>query len=140
MTTKEHNESATKGLLDTSVFIARESGGPLDVSGLPEESYVSVITRAELQAGVLAARDAPTRARRLSALDLVAGLTLLPVDAHAATHWAALRAELAAVGRKVNVNDLWIAAIALAHGLPIVTQDSGFDPLVDLGGPAVFRV
>jgi predicted nucleic acid-binding protein len=33
---------------------------------------------------------------------------------------------LAAAGRRVNVNDLWIAAIALAHGLPVVTQDGDF--------------
>ena len=37
-------------------------------------------------------------------------------------------------------NDLWIAAVALANGLPVVTQDSGFDVLAELGALEVIRV
>jgi predicted nucleic acid-binding protein len=40
---------------------------------------------------------------------------------------------LAEAGRRVNVNDLWIAATAVANGLPVVTRDDDFDPLADLG-------
>jgi predicted nucleic acid-binding protein len=43
-----------RGLLDTSVFIAAESGRPLDEERIPEEAALSVVTLAELQAGVLA--------------------------------------------------------------------------------------
>src|ERR1700681_3681721 len=50
-----------KGLVDTSVFIAREAGRPLE--SLPDEPAVSVVTLAELHLGVLRARDAQTRAR-----------------------------------------------------------------------------
>ena len=48
---------STRGVLDTSVFIAAESGRSLNEELLPEESAISVITLAELQAGVLAAKD-----------------------------------------------------------------------------------
>ncbi|MGH8776222.1 MAG: hypothetical protein ACRDWI_14015 [Jiangellaceae bacterium] len=34
----------TVGLLDTSVFIGRESGRRVDVDGLPHESAVSAVT------------------------------------------------------------------------------------------------
>ncbi|GAA4721453.1 hypothetical protein APR04_001512 [Promicromonospora umidemergens] len=129
-----------RGLLDTSVFIASESGRPLDASALPEESFVSVITRAELQAGVLAARDSETRARRLATLDAIGALELLPVDAGAASHWARLRIKLAENKRRLNVNDLWIASIALANNLPVVTQDADFEPLNELGALTVVRV
>jgi predicted nucleic acid-binding protein len=27
------------------------------------------------------------------------------------------------------VNDSWIAATAIAHGVPVVTQDSGYDAM-----------
>lgn len=37
-------------------------------------------------------------------------------------------------------HDLWIAAIALANGLPVVTQDDGFDILTDIAGPAAIKV
>ena len=44
-----------EGLLDTSVFIASESGRELRHERLPARGYVCVVTVAELQAGVLAA-------------------------------------------------------------------------------------
>ncbi len=45
-----------EGLLDTSVFIASESGRELRQERLPARGFVCVVTVAELQAGVLAAR------------------------------------------------------------------------------------
>jgi predicted nucleic acid-binding protein len=38
------------------------------------------------------------------------------------------------------MNDLWIAAVAAANDLPIVTQDSDYDPLEAIGGPQVIRI
>jgi predicted nucleic acid-binding protein len=38
------------------------------------------------------------------------------------------------------VNDLWIAATAIAQGLPVVTQDMDFDPLEDVLGLTIVRV
>lgn len=129
-----------RGLLDTSVFIANESGRPLDVSALPDESAISVITIAELRAGVLAAADVDVRSRRLATLDALADIKVLPVDVEVANMWAQLRVKLAEAGRRVNVNDLWIAATAAACGLPVVTQDNDFDPLNGLGGLRVVKV
>lgn len=128
------------GLLDTSVLIASESGRELDRDAIPDEVAVSVVTVAELQAGVLAAKDVETRARRLATLDSIADLEPRQVDTEAAHVWARLRVRLAEEGRRVNVNDLWIASVAVANGLPVVTQDADYDPLVDLGGPEVIRV
>ncbi len=130
----------TRGLLDTSVFIADESGRPLDVPSLPDESAVSVVTLAELHAGVLAATDTDTRATRLATLNLLADMHVLPIDDRAALAWARLRVHLADAGRRVNVNDLWIAATAVSHGLPVVTQDTDFDPLADIVGLTIVRV
>ncbi|MGB3909191.1 MAG: type II toxin-antitoxin system VapC family toxin [Pseudolysinimonas sp.] len=128
------------GLLDTSVLIASEIGRSLDETALPEQVAVSVITIAELHAGVHAARDADIRSRRMATLDSVAGLVPLPVDASAAKEWARLRFRLAENGRGINVNDLWIASIAVARGIPVVTQDDDFAVLAGLGGPDVIKV
>ena len=132
--------STTQALLDTSVFIASASGRPLDSSALPDESFISVITLAELRAGVHAAPDTATRAVRLKTLEAIADIDALPVNEDAAGHWAMLRFRLHEAGRRVNVNDLWIASVALAHGLAVVTQDRGFDALADLGGPEIVQV
>ncbi|MGC1512086.1 MAG: hypothetical protein WA797_04135, partial [Acidimicrobiales bacterium] len=58
----------TRGLADTTVFIARESGRPIRADAIPSEVGVSVITIGELRAGVLAALDVETRDRRLGTL------------------------------------------------------------------------
>jgi predicted nucleic acid-binding protein len=132
--------SPTQGLLDTSVLIATESGRPLDTAALPDEVFVSAVTIAELHAGVLAAADTATRSRRLATLDALSTLEPLPIDVVAASHWARLRVRLHEEGRRVNVNDLWIAAVAAANNLPVVSQDSDYDALESIGGPAVIRV
>lgn len=131
--------SARPALLDTSVFIARESGRSLEVSAIPEDTTVCVITLAELQAGVLAAPDTATRSRRLATLGVASTVEPLPVTAEAARRWAELRVRLAEEGRRAKVNDLWIAAVALANDMDVVTQDDDFDVIEECGGPAIIR-
>jgi predicted nucleic acid-binding protein len=129
-----------RGVLDTSVFIAAESGRSIQVDLLPEESVVSAITVGELQVGVLAATDLDVRARRLATLAAIADVEVLVIDAEVAAAWARLRVHLIERGRRINVNDLWIAATATANGLPVVTQDDDFAPLDGVGGLSVVRV
>jgi predicted nucleic acid-binding protein len=130
----------SRGLLDTSVFIANETGRPLDVGRLPDQVAISVVTLAELNAGVLAAKDVETRALRLATVEALADIELLPVDAATAMMWARMRVQLAESGRRVNVNAMWIAATAATRGLPVVTQDSDFDPLAGIAGLRVVKV
>jgi predicted nucleic acid-binding protein len=128
------------GVLDTSVFIASETGRALDESAMPDEVATTVITLAELNAGVLAADSAEVRARRLTTLDAVADMVALPVDEDAAREWARLRVHLAETGRRMGINDLWIAAIAVSRGLPVVTQDDDFAALDGAFGFTAVRV
>lgn len=129
-------------LVDTSVFIALESGRTVDHRKLPDRAGVSlsVVTLAELTAGVLAARDTETRIRRMATLDGVADIDVVPVDQPAAVAWARLRALLEERNRRLNVNDLWIAATALSRGIPVVTQDDDFEPLEGATGLQIIRV
>lgn len=91
-----------RGLLDTSVLIAAEDGRRLAVDRPPDESAVSAITVGELHAGVLAAQDLDTRARRLATLDAVADMELLPIDDQVAAAWGRLRVHLAQSGRRLT--------------------------------------
>ncbi len=129
-----------RGLIDTSVYIATESGRQLDLTALPDEWFASVVTLAELTSGVLAAKDLPTRSRRLRTLNLMDDAELLPIDEEVASEWARLRAQVSAAGRRANINDLWIAATAAAHRMPVVTQDADFDLLAEIGGIEIIRV
>ena len=112
---------------DTSLFIANESGRALDWRRVPERLFVSIVTFAELRAGVLAA-DAPAlRARRLATLERVQRLQPVPIDERVAEAWAVLRLELRDAGVRLKANDAWIAATALSLGLPLLTQDGDFN-------------
>lgn len=114
------------------MFIAREGGRSLDTDTLPDELAVSVITIGELRAGVLAASTVEVRDQRLATLTAALQLDPVPVDNSVAAEWARLRVLLRDRGQRMPVNDSWIAATALALGVPVVTQDDGFPDLEDL--------
>jgi predicted nucleic acid-binding protein len=114
------------GLLDTSVFIARESGRSL--GDLPDHVAVSVVTIGELQLGVLAADD-ETRPRRADTLALARSADPFPISEAIMVRWARLVADCRAAGsaRAVKLTDALIASTAVEHGLPVVTQDDDYD-------------
>mgnify|MGYP001170204331 FL=1 len=127
----------SRGLGDTTLFIAGETNRPLDSSALPEEIGVSVITIGELRAGVLAAADVETRDRRLATLTRALAMQPIPVDDQVADAWAKLRLLLRDSAQRMPVNDSWIAATAMSLGVPVVTQDEDY---VELPGLAVIKV
>jgi predicted nucleic acid-binding protein len=113
-------------VLDTSIFVAVEQGRALE-RPLPEEVSVSVVTLAELELGVLVARDPDARAQRLATLTRVREETAgLPADHRVASAYARLAAAELAAGRRPRVHDTWIAATALVHGAQVWTQDADF--------------
>ena len=122
----------TRGLADTSVFIARESGRPIQASLLPDELAVSIITIGELRAGVLAASDVTTRDTRLATLTAAMTLDPIAIDDDVVAQWARLRVMLRDSGQRMPVNDSWIAATAMALQVPIVTQDDDYINLAEL--------
>lgn len=47
---------------------------------------------------------------------------------------------MAEAGRRVRVNDLWIAATAAVHHIPAVTQDGDFDVVEGVRGLEIVKV
>jgi predicted nucleic acid-binding protein len=100
--------------MDTSLLVGAAA------TGIAESFALSVVTVGELRLGILAAGTQPIRAARLARLTaILENTTVLPVDDSVASQYAELRA---ATGR-LPTNDLWIAATAAAHKLPLVTGD-----------------
>lgn len=114
----------TRGLLDTSVFIAREQSRALDA--LPAQTAVSVVTLGELQLGVLAATDDDVRARRAATLELARAADPIGVGEPVMSTFARLVHDCRAAGVRATVLDALIAATAIEYGLPVVTQDDDF--------------
>ena len=116
----------TSGLLDTSVFIANESGRPLGV--LPDTVAVSVVTIGELELGVRATDDDELRMRRAETLALARGADPIPITESVMSAWTRLVIDCrrAGIHSTVRLTDALIAATAIDRGLPVVTQDDGF--------------
>ena len=113
-----------RGLIDTSVVIDLERIAPAD---LPLEIAVSAMTLAELAAGPHATADPAERARRQERLQRAeATFEPLPVDAAVARAYGRVYAAVAAAGPKARGRravDLFIAATALAAGIPLYTRN-----------------
>lgn len=124
-----------RGLLDTSVVIALEG---IDPEALPEEPAISAQTLAELAAGPHATDDAAERARRQDRLQrMEAVLDPLPFGDGAARAYGRVYAATRSRDRKprgARAVDLFIAAVALAHELPLFTRNpDDFSHLEDIG-------
>ncbi len=111
------------------MFIAREVERPL--GQVPERVAVSVITIGALELGVLAAVDETVLARRADTLALAREFDPIPVSEPVMTAWARLVMDCrrAGVHRIVRLSDALIAATAIAHGLPVITQDEDFSQI-----------
>ena len=115
--------SDSAGLLDTSVVIAL---GALVVADLPNESFISAITLAELSVGPLVATTPDERVRRQSVLQVAeASFSPLPFDAETARVFGRVTAALRDSGRKTRARayDALIAATAIRHELPVYTRN-----------------
>jgi predicted nucleic acid-binding protein len=126
-----------RALADTSIFIGLEATRFDAVRFADYEWGVSAVTLGELRLGVLQAQGPDIVSRRLSTYQLARRFQPLAVDEDVSEAWALLVSRLRAERRKVPINDSWIAATAIAHGVPVVTQDADYD---DMPGVEVVRI
>ena len=119
-----------RALADTSVFIGLEGDG--STQSFREFRVGCLRDNAGGVAGPRAA-SSESRGRLPQAVDRPAAqrLEALAVD-EGVEVWVLLISRLRAAGRKAPINDSWIAATAIAHGVLIVTQDSDYDGIPDL--------
>lgn len=124
-------------LLDTSVIL--DLSDPEVVGALPEETSISVVTSAELAAGPLLTDDPAERARRQRRLhEVEAVYDPIPVDASVARAFGSVASAVRRAGRQPRRRqfDLLIAAVALAHDLPLGTRNGddlvGLDQVIDV--------
>jgi tRNA(fMet)-specific endonuclease VapC len=87
-----------------------------------ERKYLCPIVSAELYFG--AYRSADITAGLTQVQTFCAAFRSLPFDETAAQKYGALRADLAQRGELIGPNDMFIAAIALAHEAVLVTHNT----------------
>ena len=128
-----------RGLLDTNTLILLPRID--DAAFLPQEPLISTVTLAELSVGPLvASSDAEREVRQAHVQQAEANFEPLPFDAAAARAFGRVAASLRRAGRKRSARayDAMIAAVALAHGLPLHTCNP--DDFSDIDGLVVVTV
>ena len=114
-------------ILDTNGLSAMADG---DASLEPllqqaAEIAVPVIVLGEYRYGIRQSRHRIRYERWLA--KVLAGCRVLAVDEETPGHYAEIRDELKRSGRPIPGNDVWIAALARQHSLPLLSRDQHFD-------------
>ena len=111
--------------LDSSVLIdliKGRIGAPKAVSQFTSPS-ISHVVFGELLLGIYKA-DYPTEIFKV--LEALKDITILHADAVTATLYAQIRSELEKQGSSIPQNDIWIAAVTIQMGVPLITRDQHF--------------
>lgn len=94
------------------------------------EIAVPVIVLGEFRYGIRRSRGRARYERWLA--ESISSYRVLAVDEPVAERYAEIRDELKQKGRPIPANDLWIAALARLHDLPVLSRDHHFDSVPGL--------
>lgn len=114
-------------ILDTNALSAFFDGETeiVELISGADAIHLPVIVIGEYRFGLRASRLRSQREPKLDAFTKVC--TVLPVLESTTSAYAAIRHDLRRTGKPIPENDVWIAALALEYGLPILTEDRHFD-------------
>jgi tRNA(fMet)-specific endonuclease VapC len=93
-------------------------------------TFVPSIVIGELYFGAYKSTRVQSNVTRLE--EFIAGNIILNCDAATGDYYGQIKTLLKTKGRPIPENDIWIAAIALQHGLSLVTRDAHFDVVDNL--------
>ncbi len=115
-----------KFLLDTNAVIRVFAGEPAVAGALKEarEVFLSTIVLGELYFGARKSRHVQRNLARID--EFAASSALLTLDVETVRKYGEVKNGLRQKGRPIPENDIWVAAIALQHGLTILTRDDHF--------------
>ena len=119
-------------MLDTNICIYAMKRRRGFYARLPlQDCGVSIVVLGELEFG---AHGSDRSAQSFAAIhDFAASVQVVELDALVAREYGRLRAHLRSIGKPISPNDMWIAAHALARGVPLVTHNlSEFRRVPDL--------
>jgi tRNA(fMet)-specific endonuclease VapC len=119
-------------LLDSNIIIAlfADEVAIKDSLAKAEEVFVPSIAIGELYFG--ARKSVRTRDNLARIDEFAANNVVLGCDTDTARRYGEIKAGLRLKGNPLPENDIWIAAIALQHGLTMITRDTHFNEIENL--------
>ena len=121
-------------LLDTNRYTDFVKGDPETVQILTEADriYVPFVVLAELRAGFACGRITRQNEAALVLFLNNKRVDVLYADARTTQVYAEVFAQLREQGTPIPTNDIWIAALAIQHTLPLCSRDRHFECLPQL--------
>lgn len=114
-------------ILDTNGLSAMADGdaGLEPILAQASELAVPVIVLGEFLYGIVQSLYRQRYEKWLG--EVIAAYRILRVDEGTAGEYANIRDELKRRGRPIPANDVWIAALARQHSMPVLSRDEHFD-------------
>ncbi len=121
-----------KFLLDTNIVIALFADDNTVKTRLQqaEEVFVASTAVGELYYGAIKSSQIGANLARIG--EFVASIPVLSCDIATARQYAEIKNDLRRRGRPIPENDIWIAGVAVQHGLTLATRDAHFAQVVGL--------
>ncbi len=114
-------------ILDTNALSATADDAPGITEALAkvQSAAIPVIVLGEYRFGVSQSRKRIELEEWL--LKSLPAFRILEITVNTAHHYADLRGELKQAGKPIPSNDIWIAALARQHQMPVLSRDKHFD-------------
>ena len=107
-----------------SAFFAGEASA-VERLAAADAVYLPVIVLGEFRYGLAGSRKRKEWEPRL--MNFAGSCTVLPVRETTTLPYARIRDQLRKAGTPIPENDIWIAALALEYGQPILSRETHFD-------------
>ena len=123
-----------KIIIDTNRYTDMARGDPLVIDTIEraENTFVPLMVLAELRAGFVSGTRARANEKQLAAFLRKPPVRVLAPDEATTFQYASIYQQLRRQGTPLPTHDMWIAALALQHGLTLYARDKHFDHLPQL--------
>lgn len=121
-------------LIDTNIYIEFLRGDENINNILSSADFIafSVISIGEILAGFKIWSDEKKYLNELDEFLYSPRLIVYDIDSETAEFYAKIYNELRIAGNPIPTNDMWIAALALQHGIKLLTNDRHFTKVAGL--------
>jgi tRNA(fMet)-specific endonuclease VapC len=118
-----------KCLLDTNIVIALFASNAVVMDALQDtdEVFIPSVVIGELYYGAFKSQRVTENLERIE--EFASSNTVLSCDSETARYYGEIKSFLRQKGRLIPENNIWIAALAYQHDLPLITRDIHFSSI-----------
>ena len=121
-----------KLVLDTNIYTDYAVGNSAVVealSGFGDRLYLPSVVIAELTYGFMKGSRQEENELKLQEIIEILDISIIDADRDVARKYALIYYHLVKKGRKIPINDVWIAASCMAVGGTLITRDNHFNSI-----------